>query len=327
MGRRVMIVGEQEGELRLDVFLAGREPGWTRSQVQTWIARGLVSVAGAPVTKAGHRLRTRDAVAVEPPPQEPLAVVPEAIPLSIVYEDQDLLVVDKPAGMVVHPAPGNPRGTLVNALLHHCRDLSGIGGALRPGIVHRLDKDTSGLLVVAKSDPAHRGLAGQFRRHAVEKIYSVVVWGCVAEGEGTVDAPVGRHPVERKRMSTQSRRAKEARTHWRVRERFGVATLLEVRIETGRTHQIRVHSAFLGHPVVGDTVYGRPVKGLRSGAPLLSAVRRVIQRQALHAGRLSFTHPRSGEALSFSSPLPEDMAGLCALLREDFPGSPASPFS
>jgi 23S rRNA pseudouridine1911/1915/1917 synthase len=225
-------------------------------------------------------------------------------------------VIDKPAGMVVHPAAGHSGGTLVNALLHHCRDLSGIGGVLRPGIVHRLDKGTSGLLVVAKSDEVHRGLSAQFKRHEVKKDYLALVYGDPKTDGGRIEAAVGRHPTDRKRMSTQSRRGRTAVTIWRVRERYGVAALLEVDIETGRTHQIRVHLTDLGYPVVGDRVYGGAGRIRTVGDPAARSRMKALDRQALHAWRLAFTHPVTAEKMKFSSPLPEDVAGLCAFLRK-----------
>jgi 23S rRNA pseudouridine1911/1915/1917 synthase len=216
--------------------------------------------------------------------------------------------------MVVHPAAGNFRGTLVNALQFHCRNLSGIGGVMRPGIVHRLDKGTSGLMVIAKSDEAHRRLSEQFKRRLVSKRYTALVHGNVRQDEGIVDAPVGRHPVERKKMSTASRRGKAALTRWKVLERFGAFTLLEAKIETGRTHQIRVHLSALGHPVVGDSVYGGSKRIVESTA--LRATLKKLSRQALHAGRLSFAHPITGKGMTFESPLPEDIAVVCEILRK-----------
>jgi 23S rRNA pseudouridine1911/1915/1917 synthase len=266
--------------------------------------------------KVGRKIRAADHIVIFIPAAKPSGVAAEEIPLAILYEDASLLVIDKPAGMVVHPAPGHPAGTLVNALLHHCRDLSGIGGVLRPGIVHRLDKDTSGLVVAAKSDAAHRGLAGQFKRHEVGKTYQALVYGDPRNEEGRIEAAVGRHPTDRKRMSTQSRRGRSAVSLWRVRERFGCAALLEVSIETGRTHQIRVHLAELGHPVVGDRLYGGAGRSRTVGDVEIRTRIKAMERQALHAWRLGFTHPLTGEPLRFISPLPEDMADLCAFLRE-----------
>jgi 23S rRNA pseudouridine1911/1915/1917 synthase len=311
---RFTVATEEEG-LRLDLFLTKKEPGLSRAQVQRAIAEERVLVNGRPI-KAGRRVKAADAVAIRIPGPKSSGVMPEAIPLTILYEDSSLLVVDKPAGMVVHPAAGHTGGTLVNALLHHCRDLSGIGGVLRPGIVHRLDKGTSGLLVAAKSDAAHWGLAGQFKRREVKKTYLALVYGNPPTDGGRIEAAMGRHPTDRKKMSTASRRGRPAVTLWRVRERFGVAALLEVDIETGRTHQIRVHLTNLGYPVVGDRVYGGAGRFRCVEDTVLRAKMKDLSRQALHAWRLSFIHPVTGEALRFSSALPEDIASLCSSLRE-----------
>ncbi|MCE5281696.1 MAG: RluA family pseudouridine synthase [Deltaproteobacteria bacterium] len=311
---RFAVAPEEEG-LRLDCFLAGKAAGLSRAQIQRAIAEGRVRVNDRPA-KAGRKVKTADAVAIHIPEAKPSGVTPEAIPLTILYEDVSLLVVDKPAGLVVHPAAGHPGGTLVNALLHHCRDLSGIGGILRPGIVHRLDKGTSGLLVVAKSDEAHRGLAGQFKRHEVKKTYLAIVYGTPRQEGGRIEAAVGRHPTDRKRMSTASRRGRDAVSVWRVREAFGAAALLEVDIETGRTHQIRVHLTALGHPVVGDTLYGGAGRSRTVQDAGIRARMKAMDRPALHAWRLGFTHPVTGEPMRFSSPMPGDMSSLCAFLRE-----------
>lgn len=316
VARRISFaVAPEEGGLRLDLFLAGREIGLSRSQVQRAVEEGRVQVNETPV-RSGRKLKAGDEVAIHLPEARPSGVLSEAIPLAILFEDASLLVIDKPAGMVVHPAAGHAGGTLVNALLHHCCDLSGIGGVLRPGIVHRLDKETSGLLVVAKSDEAHRGLAGQFKRHEVKKTYQALVFGEPKTDGGRIEAAVGRHPTDRKRMSTQSRRGRSAVTVWRIRERFGVAALLEVDIETGRTHQIRVHLTDIGHPVVGDRVYGGAGRIRTVGDRLACARMKAMDRQALHAWHLAFAHPVTGEKMQFTAPLPEDMAGLCAFLRE-----------
>lgn len=313
--RHRFTVDPGEEGLRLDLFLAKKEPGLSRTQIQRAVAEGMVLVNGRPI-KAGRRVKAADTVAIRIPAAKPSGVMPEAIPLTILYEDSSLLVIDKPAGMVVHPVAGHTGGTLVNALLHHCRDLSGIGGVLRPGIVHRLDKGTSGLLIVAKSDAAHWGLAGQFKRREVKKTYLALVYGNPRIDGGRIEAAVGRHPTDRKRMSTASRRGRSAVTRWRVRERFGVAALLEIDIETGRTHQIRVHLTDLGYPVVGDRIYGGAgrIRSVEDAA--LRARMKALDRQALHAWRLSFIHPATGEALRFSSPPPEDIASLCTFLRE-----------
>jgi 23S rRNA pseudouridine1911/1915/1917 synthase len=246
-----------------------------------------------------------------PAPAEPQ---PEDIPLRIVHEDAALLVLDKPAGLVVHPGAGTSSGTLVNALLARVRDLSGVGGVLRPGIVHRLDRGTSGLLLVAKSDEAHRALARQFANRTVEKEYLAVVLGVPARSSGEIDAPIGRDPVHRRRMSVRAPRGRAARTSWSVEERFDGAALLRVRIHTGRTHQIRVHLASIGHPVAGDPLYGGTRTPPSRGAAALEALSS-LARPALHAARLAFTHPSSGARLVFEAPLPADLAGLLDSLR------------
>lgn len=306
------IVGPEAQGLRLDVYLAQADTTLSRSQARRLIDDGDVLVDGKSA-RASQRLKGGERVCLRRPPPQPSGIVPEAIPLSILYEDAAILIVDKPAGMVVHPAAGNPRGTLVNALQFRCGDLSTIGGVMRPGIVHRLDKGTSGLMVIAKTDEAHRDLAEQFKRRRVSKRYTALVHGDLRGDEGVVDAPVGRHPVERKKMSTASRRGKAALTRWRVLERYGAFTLLEAQIETGRTHQIRVHLGSLGHPVVGDSVYGGSKRTIEP--PALRAVLKRLSRQALHASRLSFSHPVTGQEMAFDSPLPEDMAEVIDFLR------------
>ena len=312
--RREYSVGSDEKGLRLDLFLSRRDPFLSRSQVQKLIERGAVRVADHPA-KAGQRLREGETVHCEIPPVADYDVLPEDIPLPVIYEDESILVVDKPTGMVVHPAAGHHQGTMVNAILFHCRDLSGIGGVLRPGIVHRLDKDTSGLMIVAKSDRAHQGLTDQFRKRQIQKTYQALVYGNMKVDQGFIDLPVGRHPVDRKKMSTCSRRGKEAMTHWRVCERYGEATLLHLNIETGRTHQIRVHLNAIGHPVVGDSVYGGTKRVHTIGDPVLRSALKGIKRQALHAAHLCFNHPITGNLMTFSSSLPEDMVSVCEVLR------------
>ena len=293
---------------RLDAFLAGQMEK-TRSSVQKLIEEGNVRVNGSPAGK-NTRLREGDRVeAVEPPP-EVLDVTPQNIPLDIVYEDGDLLVVNKPKGMVVHPAPGNPDGTLVNALLYHCGgSLSGINGVIRPGIVHRIDKDTSGLLIVAKNDRAHQSLAEQIAAHSFTRIYNAVVYGNLKTEEGTISAPLGRHPADRKRMAVLSSGGREAVTHYRVLERFSGFTLVECRLETGRTHQIRVHMAHIGHPVAGDPVYG-PKKCITE-----------LHGQCLHARVIGFVHPATGEYLEFDSGLPPYFQQFLSKLRSRGEGS------
>ncbi|MFQ5514173.1 MAG: RluA family pseudouridine synthase [Myxococcota bacterium] len=291
---------------RIDAAVAEVQPELSRAAARRLIERAEIRVAGAPV-KPSHRLRAGEIVEGRVPEPHPDRLEPEPVPLQIVYEDGDLIVIDKPAGLVVHPAAGHREGTLVHALLHHCRDLSGVGGVLRPGIVHRLDKDTSGLLVAAKNDTAHQALAAQFKTHSIEREYLALVRGAPPEGHGTIDAAIGRNPRDRKRFSTHAARGRRAVTHWRVERRLGSLSLLRIRLETGRTHQIRVHLASVGLPVAGDPVYG----GGRGAARALG-----LTRQALHATRLGFVHPRSGQRLSFDSPLPPDLAELIEGLAE-----------
>lgn len=274
----------------------------SRTQVQSWIKDGSVLVNGLTV-KPNYKLSAGDTVAVTVPEPSPVDIAAEAIPLDIAYEDEDVIVINKPRGMVVHPAPGHTSGTVVNALMHHCRDLSGINGELRPGIVHRIDKDTTGLIMAAKHDKAHLSLAEQLKRHSVTRKYIALVHGNIAHDHGTVDAPIGRDMHDRKMYTVTERNSKHAVTHFLVLERFGDYTLVELKLETGRTHQIRVHMKFIGHPLVGDPVYGRN-KGLK------------MDGQALHAAILGFDHPRTGNYMEFAAPLPSDMEHLLALLRQ-----------
>lgn len=273
----------------------------SRSQIQSWIESGHIRVNGSTV-KTNYKVSENDTVTVQVPETSVAEIVPEDIPLDVCFEDSDVIVVNKPRGMVVHPAPGHSSGTLVNALMYHCKDLSGINGELRPGIVHRIDKDTSGLLMAAKNDKAHSSLAGQLKEHSVTRKYYALVHGNVAHDQGTIDAPIGRDSADRKMFTVTERNSKEAVTHFQVVERFGDYTFLELRLETGRTHQIRVHMKFIGHPLVGDPVYGRS-KGIK------------MDGQALHAAILGFIHPRSGEHLEFSAPIPEDIEELLGILR------------
>nr|WP_249043406.1 RluA family pseudouridine synthase [Paenibacillus faecis] len=273
----------------------------SRSQIQLWIEDGNLTVNGSPV-KANYKIAAGDLIVLRIPEAEATEIVPEDIPLEVYYEDSDVIVVNKKRGMVVHPAPGHASGTLVNALMYHCKDLSGINGELRPGIVHRIDKDTSGLLMAAKNDKAHASLAAQLKEHSVTRKYFALVHGNLAHDQGTVDAPIGRDPHDRKMYTVIERNSKPAVTHFQVTERFGDYTLLELKLETGRTHQIRVHMKFIGHPLVGDPLYGRS-KGIR------------MDGQALHAAVLGFVHPSSGEYLEFQAPLPQDMEDLLHSLR------------
>ena len=282
---------QQSGE-RLDALLARSVEGLTRSAAARLLAEGCVTCDGA-VPGKSYRIAGGEELCVTLPEAEEPEAVPQDIPLDVVYEDEDVIVVNKPVGMVVHPAPGHPDGTLVNALLHHCGDsLSGIGGELRPGIVHRIDRDTSGLIIAAKNDAAHQKLSAQLQDHTLARIYRCIVIGNLREDSGTVDAPIGRHPADRKKMAVVAS-GRSAVTHWSVLERFPGYTYVECRLETGRTHQIRVHMAHIGHPILGDTVYGakKPVPGL--------------QGQCLHAVGLRFLHPRTGELVELWCDLPE----------------------
>ena len=288
---------------RLDKVVLARHPDFSRSRVEGLVKAGFVSVNGVVAEKAGQKVSEEDEIVVTVPPPVPAVPAPEDIPLSIVFEDDEMVVVDKPAGMVVHPAPGHFSGTLVNALLHHCSGLAGIGGVARPGIVHRLDQDTSGLIVVAKTEAAMSALARAFASHvAVEKTYLAVCHGAPRLDSGRIENMIGRHPVDRKRMAVVERNGKRAVTNWRVVGRTGPLSLVECRIETGRTHQIRVHAASLGCHIVGDAVYGKPALDRR--------LTPVPARQMLHAWRLALRHPTTGEQLRFESPPPPDFAAF-----------------
>lgn len=299
---RFFVEKEYEG-MRLDVYLTERVEGLSRSYLKR-LLEGKRALLNGKEAKAGAKLRAGDRLELTVPEAVDLAVEPENIPLDIVYEDEDLAVINKPCGMVVHPAAGNPTGTLVNALLYHIDHLSGINGVIRPGIVHRLDKETSGLLVVAKNDRAHRFLAEQLKDHTLGRTYLAVVYGNFREDKGTVNEPIGRHPIHRKKMAVVEG-GKEAVTHYRVLERYQTAALIECRLETGRTHQIRVHMARLGHPVVGDELYG-PAKGTLA----------IAEGQALHAVCIRFIHPRTREAMTFETPPPPAFRALVEKLRK-----------
>ena len=286
------ITAEESGE-RIDALLARSLPDLTRSRLQKLIEAGHVTVGNVPVKK-NYRCSAGDIISVELPSLECAELVPQDIPLDIVYEDDDLIVVNKPRGMVVHPAPGHADGTLVNALLWHCGDsLSGIGGERRPGIVHRIDKDTSGLLTVAKNDFSHQALSLQLADHSLYRVYEAVVHGRFKEPSGTVDKPIGRHSVDRKRMAVTDKNAKNAVTHWELLHTYSAFSHIRCRLETGRTHQIRVHMAHIGHPLLGDGVYGAP------------SPEKGLEGQCLHARMLRFVHPRTGEDVTLEAPLPE----------------------
>jgi len=306
---------------RLDKFLALALPDISRNRLKGLIESGQVRIGGETIAEPAYRVKPGAEIELSvPPPTTEAAPAPQEMALDIHYEDDDLIVVDKPAGLVVHPAAGNPDRTLVNALVAHCgASLSGIGGVRRPGIVHRLDKDTSGLLVAAKHDAAHAGLSRLFEAHDLERAYLALVWGAPAPAQGLIEGAIGRSPRNRKKMAVVSRGGREARTHYRVREHLadGCWSLVECRLETGRTHQIRVHLASLGHKVVGDPVYGGRRGGGRKALPAAAAeALKDWHRQALHAYRLAFRHPISGEALDFTSQPPTDMQALLAAGRE-----------
>ena len=294
---------------RLDQLLAARVAGQTRSRLQRLIKEGRAHI-GRKLARASSAVRPGDVVTLEIPPPRPASPRPEAVPLDIVYDDADLVVVEKPAGMVVHPAAGHAQGTLVNALLHHVTDLSGIGGTLRPGIVHRLDRGTSGLILVAKHDQAHTELARQFREREVEKTYVALVWGLVQAGR-RIDLPIGRDPDQRKKISTRSRRAREAVTRVVKAEHLRGASLLRVTIATGRTHQIRVHLSAIGHPVIGDADY----RGRRRHVPPHLRAVQALERPFLHAAKLVFSHPRDGRQVTVESDLPPDLQAVVGRLR------------
>jgi 23S rRNA pseudouridine1911/1915/1917 synthase len=299
---------------RLDQYLA-QNLGWSRARLQKLLKTDRVLVNGRP-RPASYRVRPGDGVVVTVPPPEPTHLAAEPLPLEILFEDQDLLVVNKPPGLVVHPGAGHRQGTLLNALVHHCPELKDIGEVSRPGLVHRLDKDTSGLLVVAKTALAHTGLVAQFQVHAITKIYQALVWGRLPEAAGRIEKEVGRHPTARQKMSVHARRGKPAITFWRVLQEFpGPLTLVELSPQTGRTHQLRVHLASEGHPVLGDATYGGGVSRL-AGHPGLVGLKGLVHRQLLHAWRLGITHPRTGEKLTWEAPLPEDFQGVLDKLEK-----------
>lgn len=297
MGSILLRASEESKNQRLDAFLASSLDGLTRSQATQLIESGEVAVNGRAVSKS-YKLAGGEDIAVTLPEPEPVEAVPQDIPLDVVYEDADVIVVNKPSGMVVHPAPGHPDGTLVNALLYHCAGtLSGVGGALRPGIVHRIDRDTSGLIIAAKNDAAHQYLSAQLADHTLARTYECIVVGALREDRGTVDAPIARHPTDRKRMAVVAG-GREAVTHWEVIARYPGYTHVRCKLETGRTHQIRVHLAWRNHPILGDTVYGHKKPELGQSS------------QCLHARELTFVHPRTGERMTVRCELPDYFTAL-----------------
>lgn len=319
-GAFTIIAGESDAGRRLDSAVALHISNCSRSLAADLIATQRILVDGQP-RKPGYRVKSGDSIQGRIPAPAKVDFEPEPIPIDIIYQDAQIAVVNKPPGLVVHPAPGHTGGTLVNALLYHCPDLGAIGGEIRPGIVHRLDKDTSGTMVIAKNSAAHEELSRQFKSREVEKKYLTLVYGELPSDAGTIQLPIGRHPRDRKRMSTTTRKGRDAETLWKVRERFDGITLLELNLKTGRTHQIRVHCATIGYPVVGDPVY-RPRKlfaNLNNRLPKLSppvvSVLKSISRQMLHAWQLGFSHPTEKKFLTFESRLPPDMTGLLDFLR------------
>ena len=300
-----ILVDVSDSGKRLDLLVASRISGCSRSVAANLIRNGKIRVQGS-AKKPGYRARTGDEICGTIPPPEPVLFKPEPIPIDILYQDDDIIVVNKQPGIVVYPAPGHYSGTLVNALLYHCPGLEGVGQELRHGIVHRLDKDTSGVMVIAKNSAAYHNLAEQFKSRRVKKKYLALVYGRMESDSGTVSLPIGRHPVHRKKMSTHSRKSRTAETTWRVRKRFAQATLVELGLETGRTHQIRVHCAAIKHPVVGDPVYG----GRKAGKSIAYDLFRSVSRQMLHAWRLEFTHPANQKTLSFETPIPRDIGDI-----------------
>jgi len=307
-----ILVEPPDSGKRLDLYIASIISECSRSVATHLIRNGEIRVQGM-VRKPGYRVKTGDEIYGCIPPPAPVLFKPEPIPIDILHEDEDIIVINKQPGLVVHPAPGHHSGTLVNALLYHCPKLDGIGGALRPGIVHRLDKDTSGVLVAAKNDRAHLHLSRQFKSRRVKKKYLALVYGKMESDSGVVSLPIGRHPVDRKKMSTYSRRSRVAETTWQIRERFEMASLIEVNLKTGRTHQIRVHCAAIKHPVMGDKVYGPRKTG--NNAPYGKNQFGSVPRQMLHAWRLVLTHPVTEEKVSFEAPIPPDMQAILKALH------------
>ncbi len=303
MERLTFEIDPDEIGIRIDQYITNALDGVSRSQVQKWIVNGLITSESGKVLKKNYILEKGDVISVDLPEPETLDILAENIPLDIIYQDEHVIVINKPQGMVVHPAPGNYTGTLVNALMYHVKDLSDIGGVIRPGIVHRIDKDTSGLLMVAKTNLAHHSLTAQLKEHSVDRVYTALVHGGFNVEEGTVNAPIGRHPQNRLKMAITYQNSRHAITHYQLIERLGAFSLVECRLETGRTHQIRVHMASIGHPLVGDPLYGTRKEKLTASG------------QYLHAKVLGFDHPLTGERMVFSAPLPPNFEKLLQRLR------------
>jgi 23S rRNA pseudouridine1911/1915/1917 synthase len=306
-GNEIITACQDDNGKRLDSWLSDKVEDISRTHFKQLIVERRVLVNDCPV-KPNYKIKTGDVIKIFRPEPQPLQAQPEDIDLNVIYDDDHIIVIDKPRGMVVHPAAGNRAGTLVNALMYHYGDkLSDINGVIRPGIVHRLDKDTSGVMLVAKTNQAHRTLSDKFKGHEIKKIYYAIVDGIVKEDHGKIDAPIGRHPVDRKKMAVNTDKGRNAITHFQVMERLSAATLLKVRLETGRTHQIRVHMAFIGHPIIGDSVYGRKHINKKYG----------ISTQLLHAGLLGFHHPVTGQYMEFKSDMPEHFKEFLEELKND----------
>lgn len=310
---------EKDKGKRLDLFLVEKNLGLSRSRIQKLIKEGKILVQDKYV-KSHYKIKGKEKISIQIPPAEKLSLEPQEIPLDIVYEDKDLLVVNKPSGMVVHPAAGNYSGTLVNALLFHCKDLSGINGILRPGIVHRLDKNTSGLLAVAKNDLAHNGIASQLKERTLFREYAAFCWGNLPKDKGVIETLINRSIKDRKKMSVVKQKGREAITEYEVLERFALGDYLRIKLKTGRTHQIRVHFSYLNHPLMGDPEYGGRKKRLgmikQSLKGLANKVLKMINRQALHAKKIGFVHPRTEKYMEFESDLPDDLSNLLEFLRK-----------
>lgn len=304
-----ILVDTKGSGMRLDTFAAIHIPNCSRTHAANLIRDGFITVQGS-VKKPGYRVNPGEVISCIIPDPEPISYLPEPLQLHILFEDEDILVINKPAGMVVHPAPGHSSGTLVNGLLFYCPNLEGISGKIRPGIVHRLDKDTSGTLVIAKTALAMNCLSDQFKSRTIQKIYLGIVYGTLPSDQGIIELPIGRHPIDRKKMSTTSKKGRTAETHWKVVQRFANTTLIEISLKTGRTHQIRVHCAAIGHPIIGDSVYGN-----RTMHKYFQEKHITVPRQMLHAWKLSFIHPKSNKNMSFESSIPDDMSQMISLLQ------------
>ncbi len=310
--KMAFVVSVEDEAKRIDVYVAEKLPDLSRSGVKNILKKGLVLVDGG-ASKASYKVKPGESVLVSVPPAEPAEIEPEDIPLDIIHEDDDIIVVNKAAGMAVHPGAGRTAGTLVNALVHHCTELASSGAPLRPGIVHRLDMDTTGVLVIAKTDRSYLSLSKQFRDHTTTRHYRAIVWGAVKVDDGTVDMPIGRDRVERKKISPRSRRTRRAVTHYRVLKRWPQVTLLDVSLDTGRTHQVRVHLSAVGHPVVGDRVYSPRTPPPNMAKPVADAIKK-LKHQCLHAISLGFEHPSTGLFTEYTAELPGPMAELIGLL-------------